>query len=108
MRPEITVDENNVISVDMKDLEYVRAYTFYAESYAGIDTYNWSPVNRLAKAVTGSPFGAKQEFKTHHEYENLEGFVLPEAEGDYVVFLTYVDAHGVEQQMSVNLSEMMK
>ena len=98
-KPEITCGENN-FTVEMTGLDYSKGYIFYLENADGIDLTKWSAVMKAAKAITGSPFSATDDWKTYSKLENLNKATLPSEAGVYVLFVTYTDANGETKQIA--------
>ena len=93
----------DTIDLDLNGATFQRAYVFYVESTTNMDTLKWNYVMRGAKAVAGAPFSETDNWKAFKEYDKLTNWVVPEAEGTYIMFLNYVDVNGVAQQRSIVL-----
>ena len=98
-KPKVTCGKD-MFAIDMDGLTYKKGYIFYLENAEGADMSSWDALYAAAKVVPGSAFNATDEYKSFSNLNNLNNYLLPYVEGDYVLFMIYEDENGVEQNLA--------
>ena len=98
-KPKVTCGKD-MFAIDMDGLTYKKGYIFYLENAEGADMSSWDALYAAAKVVPGSAFNATDEYKSFSNLNNLNNYLLPYVEGDYVLFVIYEDENGVEQNLA--------